>query len=175
MSDASDCSVYPLPVPVTIQIPGQESTSSYQSDDQLCIDSEDEQDNKTSRLNNDSNLLSDAKQLLNYDIISNYSVTSATQDTDTLSLASTVTVSVDSECDSTATPQFSEILDGFKADPMEDREQLNPKVKLQQRTPATIAVANTVGAIRSRKFLKVLLDLGSVTTLINKSALPKGV
>ena len=46
-----------------------------------------------SRLNNDSKLLSDAKQLLDYDIISNSSVTSATQDTDTLSLASGHTTS----------------------------------------------------------------------------------
>ena len=93
MSDTSDCSVCPLPIPVTIQIPGQESTSSYQSDDYLCIDSEDEQDIKASRLNNDSKLLSDAKQLLDYDIISSSSVTSATQDTDTLSLASGHTTS----------------------------------------------------------------------------------
>ena len=78
MSDASDCSVCQLPVPVTIQISGQELTLSCQFDDYLCIDSEDEQDIKTSRLNNDSKLLSDAKQLLEYDIISNSSVASAT-------------------------------------------------------------------------------------------------
>ena len=66
MSDTSDCSVCPLPAPVTIQISEQESTSSYQSDGYLCIDSEDEQDIKTSRLNNDSKLLSEAKQLLDY-------------------------------------------------------------------------------------------------------------
>ena len=61
MSDASDCSVCPLPVPVTIQISGKELMSSGQFDDYLCIDSEDEQDIKTSRLNNDSKLLSEAK------------------------------------------------------------------------------------------------------------------
>ena len=121
-------------------------------------------------------LLSDAKQLLDYDIISNSSVTSATQDTDTLSLASTVTVSVDSEGGSIATPQFTGILNGFKTDdPMEDSKQLDPKAKMQQQTPATIAIVNTIGAVRSRKFLKVLLHSGSVTTLIGKSALPKGV
>ena len=97
MSDASDCSVCPLPVPVVIQISGQELTSGCQSDDYLCIDSEDEQDIKTSRLNNDSKLLSEAKQLLDYDIISNSSVTSATQDTDTMSLASTATILADSK------------------------------------------------------------------------------
>ena len=163
MSDTSDCSVCPLPAPVTIQISEQESTSSYQSDGYLCIDSEDEQDIKTSTLNNNSKVLSGAKQLLDYDIFSSCSVTSATQDTDTLPLASTVTVSVDSECDSTATPQFSEILARIKIDdPMEDSEQLDPTVKLRQQTPATIAIANTIGAVRSRNFLKVLLDLGSV-------------
>ena len=83
MSDASDCSGCPLPVPVTIRIPEQELTSSCQSGDYLCIDSEDEQDIKTSRLNNGSKLLFEPKQLLDYNTISNSSVTSATQDTDT--------------------------------------------------------------------------------------------
>ena len=69
---------------------------SCQFDNYLFIDSEDEQDIKTSRLNNDSKLLTDAKQLLDYDIIPNSSVTSATQDTDTMSLASTATISTDS-------------------------------------------------------------------------------
>ena len=80
MSDASDYSVCPLTVPITIQISGQELTSSCQADDYLHIDSENEQDIKTNRLNNDSKLLSDAKQLLDCDIISNSSVISATQD-----------------------------------------------------------------------------------------------
>ena len=174
--DASGCSVCPLPVPVTVQTPGQELTSSYQSDGYFCIDSEDEQDIKTSRLNNDSKLLSDAKQLLDYDIIYNSSVIFATQDTDTLSLASTATVSVDFKGNITATPQFGGMLDGFKTDDLTNNsEQLDPKVKLKQQTPATIAIANTIGAVKNRKFLKVLLDSGSVTTLINKSALPKGV
>ena len=133
MSDASDCSVCPLSIPITIQIPGHEAASSCEAEDYLCIHSEDEWNIKTSRLNNASKLLSNAKQLLDYDVISSSSVTSATQDTDTLSLASTVTVPVDSRDDSTATPQFSGILDGFKSDnPKEDNEQLNPKVKLQQ-------------------------------------------
>ncbi len=34
-------------------------------------------------------------------------------------------------------------------------------------------VADSIGAVRSRKFLKVLLDSGSTTTLINKKSLPK--
>ena len=47
MSDASDCSVCQLPVPVTIRISGQELTLSCQFDDYLCINSEDEQDIKS--------------------------------------------------------------------------------------------------------------------------------
>ena len=100
MSDTSDCSVCPLPVPATIQITGQGRTSRCQIDDYMCIDSEDKQDVKTNRLNNDSKLLSDAKQLLDYNIISNSSVASATQETDTMSLASTTTISAYSEDDS---------------------------------------------------------------------------
>jgi hypothetical protein len=34
-------------------------------------------------------------------------------------------------------------------------------------------VADSIGAVRSRKLLKVLLDSGSTTTLINKKCLPK--
>ena len=93
-----------------------------------------------------------------------------------MSLASTATISADSEGDSTAIPQFGGTIDGFKTNkPASDNEQLDPKIKLQERTPATIAMANTIGDVKSRSFLKVLLDSGSVTTLINKSALFKGV
>jgi hypothetical protein len=35
-------------------------------------------------------------------------------------------------------------------------------------TPVTIMIADSIGAVRSRKLLKVLLDSGSTTTLINK-------
>lgn len=42
-------------------------------------------------------------------------------------------------------------------------------------TPITILVANTIGACRSRKLLKALLDSGSAKTLINKKVLPKHV
>jgi hypothetical protein len=37
----------------------------------------------------------------------------------------------------------------------------------------TIMIADSIGAVRSRKLLKVLLDSGSTTTLINKKCLPK--
>ena len=94
MSDASDCSVCSVPVLISIQTPEHEAVASDESDDYLCIDSEDEKDIKTSRLNNDRKLLFNAKQLLDYDIISNSSVTSVTQDTDTLSLAFTILNSI---------------------------------------------------------------------------------
>ncbi len=40
-------------------------------------------------------------------------------------------------------------------------------------TPVTIMVADTIGTIKSRRLLKVLLDSGSMTTLINKRCLPR--
>ncbi len=40
-------------------------------------------------------------------------------------------------------------------------------------TPVTIMVADSICAIRFRRLLKVLLDSGSTTTLVNKKCLPK--
>ena len=40
-------------------------------------------------------------------------------------------------------------------------------------TPVTIMIADSIGTVRSRKLLKVLLDSGSTATLINKRCLPK--
>ncbi len=39
--------------------------------------------------------------------------------------------------------------------------------------PVTIMVVDTIGAVKSRKLLKILLDSGSTTTIINKRYLPK--
>jgi hypothetical protein len=39
--------------------------------------------------------------------------------------------------------------------------------------PITIMVVDTMSAVKSRRLLKVLLDSGSTTTLINKKRLPK--
>jgi hypothetical protein len=39
--------------------------------------------------------------------------------------------------------------------------------------PITITVVDTMSAVKSRRLLKVLLDSGSTTTLINKKGLPK--
>ena len=50
-----------------------------------------------------------------------------------------------------------------------------PKVIPKNECPATICTANTIGLVRSRKLLKVLLDSGSSGCLIKKSALPKGI
>ena len=44
-----------------------------------------------------------------------------------------------------------------------------PKCKKPRReTPATIMLCNTIGAIKSRRILKVLFDTGSRKTFINK-------
>jgi len=39
--------------------------------------------------------------------------------------------------------------------------------------PITIMVVDTISAVKSRRLLKVLLDSGSTTTLINKKCLPR--
>ena len=49
------------------------------------------------------------------------------------------------------------------------------KVPKRHETPATILVASTIGAIKSRRILRVLLDSGSTVSLIRKQCLPKGV
>ena len=40
-------------------------------------------------------------------------------------------------------------------------------------TPVTIMVVDTISAVKSRRLLKILLDSGSTTMLINKRCLPK--
>ncbi len=45
----------------------------------------------------------------------------------------------------------------------------NPK----QLTPVTIMVVDTIFSVKSRILLKVLLDSGSTTTMINRKCLPK--
>jgi hypothetical protein len=47
------------------------------------------------------------------------------------------------------------------------------KVVPQKLTPVTILVVDTISSVRSRRLLKVFLDSGSTTTLINKRCLPK--
>ena len=55
------------------------------------------------------------------------------------------------------------------------RDKHNSDVPLSTKnlTPVTIMVVDTIGTIKSRRLLKVLLDSGSTTTLINKRCLPR--
>jgi hypothetical protein len=44
---------------------------------------------------------------------------------------------------------------------------------IRNLTPVTIMVVDTIGTVRSRRLLKILLDSGSTTALINKKCLPR--
>jgi hypothetical protein len=71
----------------------------------------------------------------------------------------------------------------YMADHIDAKSKIDSKKKKRNRipdspqdrnlTPVTIMVVDSIGAVRSRKLLKVLLDSGSTTTLINKNCLPK--
>ncbi len=55
-----------------------------------------------------------------------------------------------------------------------DKEVDKPKKTAPQNlTPVTIMVVDTISSVRSRRLLRVLLDSGSTTTLINKKILPR--
>jgi hypothetical protein len=61
-------------------------------------------------------------------------------------------------------------------DSSDDRKHKKAKKSVPTNlTPVTIMVVDTISAVRSRKLLKVLLDSGSTTTLINKNAYLKTV
>jgi hypothetical protein len=53
------------------------------------------------------------------------------------------------------------------------RDNFPEKSQNRNLAPVTIMVADSIGTVRSRKLLKVLLDSGSTATLINKRCLPK--
>jgi hypothetical protein len=56
----------------------------------------------------------------------------------------------------------------------DDKELDKPKkTDPQNITPVTIIVVDTISSVRSRTLLRVLLDSGSTTTLINKRCLPR--
>jgi hypothetical protein len=69
------------------------------------------------------------------------------------------------------------------ADHIDDKSKIDSKKRKRNSipdspqnrnlTPVTIMVADSIGAVRSRKLLNFLLDSGSTTTLINKKYLPK--
>jgi hypothetical protein len=50
-----------------------------------------------------------------------------------------------------------------------DKEVDKPQKNVPQNlTPVTIMVVDTISSVRSRRLLKILLDSGSITTLVNK-------
>jgi hypothetical protein len=56
-------------------------------------------------------------------------------------------------------------------DSCSDKEVDKPKKNVPQNlTPVRIMVVDTISSVRSRRLLRVLLDSGSTTTLINKIA-----
>ena len=57
---------------------------------------------------------------------------------------------------------------------LDDNDHKDKSMSLNQ-CPATICTSNTIGLLRSRKLLKVLLDSGSSSCLIKRSALPQGI
>ena len=55
-----------------------------------------------------------------------------------------------------------------------DKEVDKPKKTVRHNlTPVAIMVVDTISSVRSRTLLRVLLDSGSTTTLINKKCLPR--
>ncbi len=53
-----------------------------------------------------------------------------------------------------------------------DKEVDKPKKNVPQNlTTVTIMVVGTISSVRSRRLLKILLDSGSTTTLVNKKCL----
>jgi hypothetical protein len=55
-----------------------------------------------------------------------------------------------------------------------DKEVDKPKKNVPQNlTPVRIMVVDTIPLVRSRGLLKILLDSGSLTTLVSKKCLPK--
>jgi hypothetical protein len=61
----------------------------------------------------------------------------------------------------------------YKDDGSNNKVEQTKKVVPQKLTPVTILVVDTIFSVRSRRLLKVLLDSGSTTTLINKRCLPR--
>ena len=63
----------------------------------------------------------------------------------------------------------------YKDNGSNNKVEQTKKVVPQKLTPVTILVVGTISSVRSRRLLKVLLDSGSTTTLINKNAYPDTV
>ena len=63
-----------------------------------------------------------------------------------------------------------------ESEPISSKKETNSASSIsptRNLTPVTIMVVDTIGTVRSRRLLKVLLDSGSTTTLINKKCLPR--
>jgi hypothetical protein len=61
----------------------------------------------------------------------------------------------------------------YKDDGSNNKVEQTKKVVAQKLTSVTILVIDTISSVRSRRLLKVLLDSGSMRTLINKRCLPR--
>jgi hypothetical protein len=63
----------------------------------------------------------------------------------------------------------------YKDNGTNNKVEQTKKAVPQKLTPVTILVVDTISSVRSRRLLKVLLDSGSMATLINKNAYPDTV
>ncbi len=61
----------------------------------------------------------------------------------------------------------------YEDDGSSNKVEQTKKVVPQKLKPVMILVVDTISSVRSRRLLKVLLDSGSTTTLINKRCLPR--
>ena len=96
-------------------------------------------------------------------------------DDDTIQLVEDATLSTEG-CSKSAGNASLDTLDVYQLDADECYYNYRgPKVLPKNECPATICTADTIGLVRSRKLLRVLLDSGSSACLIKRSALPKGI
>ncbi len=69
---------------------------------------------------------------------------------------------------------YTDELYAISEDNGSDKEVDKPKKTVPQNfTPVTIMVVDTISSVRLRRLLRMLLDSGSTTTLINKKCLPR--
>jgi hypothetical protein len=70
----------------------------------------------------------------------------------------------------TCTDEAYAISESNSSDKIVDKPKKNVP---QNLTPVMIMVVDTISSVRSKKLLKILLDSGPPTTLVNKKCLPK--
>ena len=100
-------------------------------------------------------------------------------DEDTIqSTASTKSNSLDQSSYDDATHAHNDVvIEIYNYNVTEDMTYHVPLPKCKRtatETPTTICTAKTIGAVKSHKILRILLDSGSRKTLIKRSALPRG-